>query len=187
MNLVELVENAGPLELAASGLGCLDRCAPLLGGEEELRPLWTSLAEGGADWTARLAEARTALLAAVPAEAPQAAVDAARTMLAGAPASLEGAAGDGELAEWAGGCSVAVLEVHRVLDRVGGSGPVAEWRAGRTEGMPMLAAAELRRQQQILRLLAEQGTAGLRPALALTVEGRRVLRAALSRRARTRP
>ncbi len=41
MNLEELIAQAGERGLAVSGLACLDRCAPLLGGDDEvLRPLW---------------------------------------------------------------------------------------------------------------------------------------------------
>ena len=48
MSLVELIAQADERGLAASGLACLDRCVPLLGGDDEiLRPLWASLAESG--------------------------------------------------------------------------------------------------------------------------------------------
>jgi len=57
-------------------------------------------------------------------------------------------------------------------------------REGRTEGMSPLVAAELRRQVVVLEVLAGHGAAGLRRALEVSVEGRRVLRAVVSRRAR---
>ncbi|MET8769844.1 hypothetical protein ABZV94_23550, partial [Streptomyces sp. NPDC004658] len=61
MSLVELIAQADERGLAASGLACLDRCLPLLGGDGELlRPLWARLADGS-DWSADLARARTAL------------------------------------------------------------------------------------------------------------------------------
>ena len=45
MSLVELIGQADERGLAASGLACLDRCVPLLGGDDEvLRPLWAALA-----------------------------------------------------------------------------------------------------------------------------------------------
>ncbi|MDX2784412.1 hypothetical protein PV379_44960, partial [Streptomyces caniscabiei] len=41
MSLVELMAQADERGLAAGGLACLDRCVPLLGGDDEvLRPLW---------------------------------------------------------------------------------------------------------------------------------------------------
>jgi hypothetical protein len=52
--------------------------------------------------------------------------------------------------------------------------------------MSPLVAAELRRQEVILELLAEHGKGGLRLALDASTEGRRVLRAVVSRRARGR-
>ncbi|GAA4294278.1 hypothetical protein GCM10023177_76780 [Streptomyces violaceoruber] len=55
-----------------------------------------------------------------------------------------------------------------------------------TEGLPPLVAAELRRQAAVLELLAGHGAAGVRPALEVSTEGRRVLRAVVSRRARGR-
>jgi hypothetical protein len=47
-------------------------------------------------------------------------------------------------------------------------------------------AAELRRQVAVLELVAGHGAGGLRRALDLSTEGRRVLRAVVSRRARGR-
>jgi hypothetical protein len=52
--------------------------------------------------------------------------------------------------------------------------------------MSPLVAAELRRQVSVLELVAAHGPAGLRQARELTTEGRRVLRAVVSRRARGR-
>ena len=50
MSLVELIAQADERGLAASGLACLDRCVPLLGGDDEvLRPLWANLAAGSRD------------------------------------------------------------------------------------------------------------------------------------------
>ena len=50
--------------------------------------------------------------------------------------------------------------------------------------MSPLVAAELRRQITVLEVLAGHGPAGLRRALEVSVEGRRVLRAVVSRRSR---
>ncbi|MFI1162368.1 hypothetical protein ACH4UM_01860 [Streptomyces sp. NPDC020801] len=198
MSLVELIAQADERGLAASGLACLDRCVPLLGGDDEvLRPLWGALTDGsGGDWAERLEQARGALDAAGP-EGPaedEAAV-LARRMLAAAPAARSAA----EVRVWADACSVASLQIHRLLDpaedaasvdslpqalelaRAGGT-PIE----GRTEGMSPLVAAELRRQVTVLELLADHGQAGLRQALEVSTEGRRVLRAVVSRRARGR-
>lgn len=184
MSLVELIAQADERGLATSGLGCLDRCVPLLGvggpgdpEEDVLRPLWASLAEDGADWGARLASARDELSGAA---GEGEAAELVRRMLGAAPERAVAVA----WREWADACSVAALQVHRMLD-------VAEDRAagvreGRTEGMSPLVAAELRRQTQILELLAGGGAGGLRQALVVSTEGRRVLRAAVSRRARGR-
>ncbi|MEU3252746.1 hypothetical protein [Streptomyces sp. NPDC006997] len=182
MSLVELIGRADERGLAASALACLDRCVPLLGGDDEvLRPLWSSLAEGGdADaWGALLAEAR-GRLGAEPAAGEEAALLAWR-MLATAPGTRTAEA----LRVWADACSVASLRAHRLLDPAGGGADRADPRGeGRTEEMSPLVAAELRRQVTVLELLAGRGAGGLRPALEVTVEGRRVLRAVVSRRAR---
>ncbi|MGW5738238.1 MULTISPECIES: hypothetical protein [Streptomyces] len=187
-SLVELIAEADERGLAASGLACLDRCVPLLGGGDEvLRPLWAALAEG-VPWDAALVEARMTLGGADVLEDPSA--DEASTLahrMLGAVPSRRSAAG---LREWADACSVAALQIHRLLDTVpdSGAGPssVDARRAGRTEGMSPLVAAELRRQVRILEILAQQdpGTGGLRQALDLSTEGRRVLRAVVSRRER---
>ncbi len=56
--LADLIARAGETALAASALGCLDRCLPLLGSTDQvLRPLWVSLADGTA-WEGALAEVR---------------------------------------------------------------------------------------------------------------------------------
>ncbi|MDH6607764.1 hypothetical protein M2164_003399 [Streptomyces sp. SAI-208] len=61
MSLVELIGQADERGLAASGLACLDRCVPLLGGDDEvLRPLWAGLADdaGAEEWGERLEQVR---------------------------------------------------------------------------------------------------------------------------------
>ncbi|MFE4821227.1 hypothetical protein ACFRFU_33245 [Streptomyces sp. NPDC056704] len=196
MSLVDLIAQADERGLAASGLACLDRCVPLLGGDDEvLRPLWSSLADGGADgdaWGERLAKARAELDSADPSAAPGPALGSgpgaeteaeaeaavsdedraaalARRMLAAAPDDPCASA----LRSWADACSAAALQIHRLLDvAADGDGP--------------LVAAELRRQVAVLELLAGRGAGGLRPALEVSTEGRRVLRAVVSRRARGR-
>ena len=204
MSLVELIAQADERGLAASGLACLDRCVPLLGGDDEvLRPLWAGLAEdaGGGAWGELLEQVRGKLPAG---DGMGDGSDAdsgggsgadsggdcredevvllARRMLEAAPAEW----GGGEVRMWADACSVAALQIHRLLDPQGGAAPVDGPRQGRTEGMSPLVAAELRRQIAVLELLAGRGVAGLRPALEVSTEGRRVLRAVVSRRARRR-
>ncbi|MEU7084147.1 hypothetical protein [Streptomyces achromogenes] len=176
MSLVELIARADERALAAGGLACLDRCLPLLGGDDEvLRPLWASLADGSG-WAGELTRARDLLGAGRPA-GDEAALLVHR-MLESAPAERTADA----LRPWADACSVASLGVHRLLD------PAAGDDALRTDagdaGASPLVAAELRRQAMILELLADHGAQGLRRALEVTVEGRRVLRAVVSRRAR---
>ncbi|MEU9911798.1 hypothetical protein [Streptomyces sp. NPDC051001] len=181
MSLVELIAQADERGLAASGLACLDRCVPLLGGDDELlRPLWASLADTG-DWGAGLEVARGKLGGGEDAD-EDAAVLLARRMLDAAPATPDAA----EVRVWADACSVASLQIHRLLDPAADDAPLDARREGRTEGMPPLVAAELRRQVTVLEVLAGHGTAGLRRALEVSVEGRRVLRAVVSRRARGR-
>ncbi|WP_189550768.1 hypothetical protein [Streptomyces lavendofoliae] len=159
----EPITPAGERGPAAAALACLDRCLPLLGSvpDDLLRPLWRSVAEGGAHWTARLQEVR----AAVPDTAGPA--DAlVRDMLGAAPPAWDGAA----LSAWAGTCAAAAREAH---ERLGG-GPLAD--------------GEARRQAQVLELLAAAPDGGpsdgLRPVLEISAEARRVLRAVLSRRGR---
>jgi hypothetical protein len=116
-------------------------------------------------------------------------------MLATAPAARSA----GGVREWADACSMASLRIHRILDPAEAPVPVgslpdalelARAGAGPGEGGPdgvsPLVAAELRRQITVLELVAGHGAAGLRQALAVSTEGRRVLRAVVSRRARGR-
>ncbi|GAA3087030.1 hypothetical protein GCM10010449_08250 [Streptomyces rectiviolaceus] len=187
-SLVELIAEADERGLAASGLACLDRCVPLLGGGDEvLRPLWGSLAEGGA-WDVALADVRVKLGGSDVLEDSSAdeAITLVYRMLGAVPSTRSAA----ELREWADACSVAALQIHRLLDTApdGGARPssLSARREGRTEGMSPLVAAELRRQVRILELLANQGAGAgaLRQALEVSIEGRRVLRAVVSRRER---
>ena len=106
----------------------------------------------------------------------------ARRMLDAVPLERSGEA----LSEWADVCSVSALRIHQLLDPLdaGGDDSVAACRAGRTEGASHLVAAELRRQVVVLELLAQHGASGVRQALGVSTEGRRVLRAVVSRRAR---
>ncbi|MFJ8820249.1 hypothetical protein ACIREE_00540 [Streptomyces sp. NPDC102467] len=184
MNLVESIARADRRALAASALGCFDRCVPLLGadpaGDEVLRPLWTCLAEDGAGWDERLTAARDALRDGA---APGEAAEWTRRMLEAAPDTWE----SGVWREWADACSVAALRVHRMLDGAGDpAAGVAALREGRTEGMSPLVAAELERQSRVLHTLGDNGAGGLREALDVSTEGRRVVRAVVSRRARSR-
>ncbi|KPC89424.1 hypothetical protein ADL35_03050 [Streptomyces sp. NRRL WC-3753] len=191
MSLVELIARADARGLAASALACLDRCVPLLDGDDEaLRPLWAILADdadgtcgaAGRDWAEGLAQVRDKL-AGPDAGGEDEAVVLARRMLGAAPAACTGPA----LRTWADACSVASLRIHRLLDPVGDAAREGDVpRDGGTEGLPPLVAAELRRQTGVLELLADRGAAGLRPALEVSTEGRRVLRAVVSRRARGR-
>ncbi|MBK3638556.1 hypothetical protein JHN52_38055, partial [Streptomyces sp. MBT97] len=67
MSLVELIAQADERGLAASGLACLDRCVPLLGGDDEiLRPLWGNLTADAdaADWAGLVEQARGKLAGA---------------------------------------------------------------------------------------------------------------------------
>ncbi|ARP71937.1 hypothetical protein LK07_21655 [Streptomyces pluripotens] len=187
MSLVELIAQADERGLAASGLACLDRCIPLLGVDDEvLRPLWASLA-GRSDWGESLEKARGALDPAQPDDDEAARL--ARRMLEAAPAERTA---DG-IRAWADACSVASLRIHRLLDPAAdGAEPdeaadgLEEGRAGRSDAGYPLVAAELRRQVTVLELLADHGATGLRQALEVSVEGRRVLRAVVSRRLRGR-
>ncbi|GAB2860817.1 hypothetical protein GCM10027074_29920 [Streptomyces deserti] len=183
MSLVELIAQADERGLAVSGLACLDRCAPLLGGDDEiLRPLWQSLTDtaDAGDWGRGLEQARGKLDAF---DSADEAALLARRMLAAAPAEPCAA----EVRVWADACSVASLQIHRMLDPAEDeAASVDARRQGRTEGMSPLVAAELRRQITVLELLAGHGAAGLRGALEVSTEGRRVLRAVVSRRIRNR-
>ncbi|NEY36441.1 hypothetical protein GTU99_30530 [Streptomyces sp. PRKS01-65] len=193
MSLVELIARADERALAASGLACVDRCVPLLSGEDEpLRPLWAALAAdgGGAgdDWARRLERVRGALAGPVAHRgggAEEEAAALARRMLAAAPQERSAAG----MRVWADACSVASLRIHRILepapDGPGGEpSRVEAGREGRTGDVPPLVAAELRRQITVLELLTGHGAAGLRQALEVAAEGRRVLRAVVSRRER---
>lgn len=215
MSLVELIAQADERSLAAGGLACLDRCVPLLGGDDEiLRPLWASLAEtgagaesesgswsgsgpgsgsaeGGPDWGECVEQVRAKLYVpstpGADASAEGEAVALAHRMLGAAPVERTAR----NLREWADACSVAALQIHRLLDATAGAGSegassVTAHREGRTQDMSPLVAAELRRQVAILELLSAHGPAALRQALELSTEGRRVLRAVVSRRARGR-
>ncbi|MDG9708414.1 hypothetical protein [Streptomyces sp. DH10] len=183
MSLVELIAQADERGLAASGLACLDRCVPLLGGDDEiLRPLWASLTDdaGTGDWGEGLEQARGKLDAAGTGDE---AVVLAHRMLEAAPAERSHAG----VRVWADACSVAALQIHRLLDTAqDDASSVDVRREGRTEGMSPLVAAELRRQITVLEVLAGHGPAGLRRALEVSIEGRRVLRAVVSRRSRQR-
>ncbi|MFE7762713.1 hypothetical protein [Streptomyces sp. NPDC057438] len=193
MSLVELLAQADERGLAASGLACLDRCVPLLGGDDEvLRPLWAGLVDDGEAWGEKVAKVRGELASSdadVEVDAGGGAADSgveavllARRMLDAVPGERSGDA----LREWAEICSVSALRIHQLLDPLdaGGDDSVADCRAGRTEGASHLVAAELRRQVVVLELLAQHGAAGVRQALGAATEGRRVLRAVVSRRAR---
>ncbi len=191
MSLVELIAQADERALAASGLACLDRCVPLLGGDDDtLRPLWGCLVDGD-EWEERLAKARAELgaeegsvgAAGCASESESEAARLTRRMLDAAPAQP---AGD-TVRQWADACSVAALRIHRLLAPSDtGDSSVATCREGCTDGLPPLVAAELRRQVTVLELIAGHGAGGLRRARDVSTEGRRVLRAVVSRRARGR-
>ncbi|GGQ66403.1 hypothetical protein OIE82_13055 [Streptomyces althioticus] len=189
MSLEELIAQADERGLAVSGVACLDRCVPLLGGDDEaLRPLWGTLAGGPSDgdWGEVLRQTREKLDAAADEAAGGGAGEAAelaRGMLATAPLDRSGTA----LRQWADRCSADALRIHQLLDGAGDAGATdltAARSEGRTDGLSPLLAAELRRQTAVLELVAAHGAAGLRSALEVSTEGRRVLRAAVSRRSR---
>ncbi|MEU4177287.1 hypothetical protein [Streptomyces sp. NPDC026589] len=191
MSLLELIERADERALAAGALACLDRCLPLLAepGAEPLRPLWASC-ENGQDWAIRLAAVRTGMEHESVTDGPAALV---RTMLGAAPSDFDAV----PLRGWADACSLVALRIHGRLDAPDGETPPDEERlieaarGGEPAAVGPLVAGELERQVRILEILAETtGTAGsgagLRKALDLSTEGRRVLRAVMSRRARGR-
>ncbi|MGW9305663.1 MULTISPECIES: hypothetical protein [Streptomyces] len=192
MSLLELIERADERALAASAVACLDRCLPLLAGPdgpEPLRPLWASC-EDGREWAIRLAAVRTAMDDEAVSDGAAARV---RAMLGAAPSDFDPA----PLREWADACSLVALEIHGRFDAPDGEPPqdaadlLKAARGGEVDGVGPLVAGELERQVRILEILAETaGTAGsgagVLKALDLSVEGRRVLRAVMSRRARIR-
>ncbi|WP_103530315.1 hypothetical protein [Streptomyces sp. SM11] len=191
MSLLELIARADERTLAASAVACLDRCLPLLAGPagtEPLRPLWASC-EDGREWAMRLAAVRTAMDHESVTDGPAARV---RAMLGAAPSDFAPV----PLREWADACSLVALRLHGRLDAPDDASPDEDHllkaaRCGEPAAVGPLVAGELERQVRILEILAETaGTAGsgagLRKALDLSTEGRRVLRAVMSRRARGR-
>jgi hypothetical protein len=179
-SLTELIAQADERGLAASGLACLDRCLPLLAPEDDmLRPLWAGLAGGEEEWAGALTAARQAMEGMPPGDEDAALV---RGMLGAAPSDWAAPS----LREWADGCSATALEVHRRFDMGDCAAETVErCREGGTDGVGPLVEGELRRQAQVLEILAEPpGGNGLRHALEVSTEGRRILRAAVSRRAR---
>ncbi|MGA5191789.1 hypothetical protein [Streptomyces exfoliatus] len=178
-SLLELIDGADERGLAAAGLACLDRCLPLLAADrgDVLRPVWAAVARGdGQAWGEAVAKARVELGA----DGTEDAGDV-RGMLAAAPETWTAEA----LRAWAGGCSVTALVLHGRYDAAEvPDGLVERCRAGSAEGAGPLLAGELRRQQAVLESVAH-GPTGLRRARELSVEGGRVLRAVVSRRART--
>ncbi|MGW0731120.1 hypothetical protein [Streptomyces sp. NPDC002851] len=192
MSLVELIAQADERGLAASGLACLDRCLPLLGADDDalLRPLWTSL-ERGAAWDGCLDKARAELPEDSGGDTGEEAV-LVRRMFDAVP--VERSATD--LRAWSDACSVAALQVHRLVEAAAASAASADsaavseqLRRGGEREAPAgpLVAGELRRQVRILELLSGGGGAGgLRQAFDLSTEGRRILRAAVSRSRRAR-
>ena len=166
-SLQELIDRAEERGLAAAGLACLDRCLPLLAPDaaDVLRPAWATVARGdGGAWGEAVAKARVELDGAGSGPGDEVAA-LVRGMLDDAPAdwAVE------PLREWARRCSGAALTAHAHYDATG-AGP--------------LHAGELRRQQAVLEAVAH-GPTGLRRARDLSTEGGRVLRAVVSRRART--
>ncbi|MFJ8657965.1 hypothetical protein [Streptomyces sp. NPDC093795] len=196
-SLLELIDGADERGLAAAGLACLDRCLPLLAGDrgEALRPVWAAVARGdGNAWGEAVAKARIeldvdgtegagAVVGPLTAGAVTglSAAGAVRGMLVAAPDAWAA----GELRAWAHACSAGALALHGRYDAAEVSdGLVERCRAGDADGAGPLLAGELRRQQAVLESVAH-GPTGLRRARELSVEGGRVLRAVVSRRART--
>ncbi|ROQ33960.1 hypothetical protein EDD98_2993 [Streptomyces sp. PanSC19] len=178
-SLLELIDGADERGLAAAGLACLDRCLPLLAPDraDALRPVWAAVARGDGDaWGETVAKARVELDADGTEDA-----EAVRRMLDRAPAAWTVEA----LRAWAGDCSVAALALHGRYDAAEvPDGLVERCRAGDADGAGPLLAGELRRQLAVLEAAAH-GPTGLRRAREVSVEGGRVLRAVVSRRART--
>ncbi|MFE8939224.1 hypothetical protein ACWDNT_14495 [Streptomyces sp. NPDC000963] len=179
-SLRELIDGADERGLAAAGLACLDRCLPLLAADRDdaLRPAWAAVARAdGAAWGEAVAKARAELDAEGGGEAAR----AVRGMLAAAPADWT----PESLRAWVGTCSGTALALHGRYDAAGADEDLVErCRAGDAEGAGPLLAGELRRQRAVLESVAH-GPTGLRRARELSVEGGRVLRAVVSRRART--
>ncbi|GGT57251.1 hypothetical protein [Streptomyces purpureus] len=181
-SLLELIAQADERSLAASGLACLDRCLPLLGPDaaDVLRPVWAAVARGGGPaWTETLTEAGAALSGGGDGESAA----LVRKMLGAAPAAWAA----GPLREWADNCSATALGLHARFDAGGAEerdALVERCRSGDTTDAGPLLAGELRRQHAILDAVSH-GPTGLRRARELSSEGRRVLRAVVSRRART--
>ncbi|MFE7616935.1 hypothetical protein [Streptomyces sp. NPDC057496] len=195
MSLLELIAAADGRSLAVSAVACLDRCLPQPADGSDPDPLRSlrAVRADGREWDVRLGAARAAM------EEQEPAGDVAeqvRKALAAAPGDFSAA----PLREWADACSLLALEVHRRFDTPGGdpgadgangADPLRRCRAGDPDGNGPLVTGELRRQIQILEILTEAaGTAGdgaaLRRAVDLSTEGRRVLRAVMSRQARGR-
>ncbi|MFD9031231.1 hypothetical protein ACFVZW_08790 [Streptomyces sp. NPDC059567] len=180
MSLLELIDRADERSLAAAGLACLDRCLPLLApeGGEVLRPVWAAVARGdGGAWGEAMAKARVELGDA----GDEAAAGLVREMLDAAPAEWA----EAPLREWASECSVTALALHGRYDAAEVTDEsIARCRAGDGAGAGPLLAGELRRQETVLESVAH-GPTGLRRARELSTEGGRVLRAVVSRRART--
>ncbi|GAA2995209.1 hypothetical protein [Streptomyces fulvorobeus] len=174
MSLLEQIAGADERGLATSALACLERCLPPAadgGASEPLRPLWASC-EDGRDWGDRLEAARAAMAGVDETASP------VPEMLGAAPSEWAAE----PLRAWARTCSLLSLEFHRLFDMPVGAG---------ASGDGPLVAGELRRQSEILETLAESpdpagGARGLLGALERSTEGRRVLRAVISRRARGR-
>lgn len=188
MSLLELLARADERGLAASAVACLDRCLPPPDDEsdpEPLRPLWPGC-ESGAEWAARLDAVHAALEGAAGTNAQAARV---RTLLGRAPRDFAA----GPLRAWADACSLLALDVHREFDfpALDDTAAFLRCRGGEAEGAGPLVTGELLRQAEILETLAGStgpvgGGAALRRVLDLSTEGRRVLRAVMSRRARGR-
>ncbi|WP_030754228.1 hypothetical protein [Streptomyces griseus] len=179
-SLRELIGLADARGLAAAGLGCLDRCLPLLSGDrtDALRPVWAAVARADAAAWGESVDRALAALDGPPAEPAGAEV---RALLAAAPRDWTAE----DLRDWAAACSATALGVHARHDTAApAEGLVERCRAGDPAGAGPLLAGELRRQLAVLEAVSH-GPTGLRRARELSAEGGRVLRAVVSRRART--
>ncbi|WP_435185259.1 hypothetical protein [Streptomyces sp. bgisy126] len=179
-SLRELIDGADERGLAAAGLACLDRCLPLLAADrgDVLRPAWAAVARADGDaWGEAVAKARAEL----DAEGGGDAAESVRGMLVSAPDTWS----PESLRAWVDVCSGTALALHGRYDAAGADEDLVErCRAGDADGAGPLLAGELRRQRAVLESAAH-GPTGLRRARELSVEGGRVLRAVVSRRART--